>query len=47
MSLWRKIKNLMPISPRESAKLNQQKLLEWLGIDSSKPKAISEATYYT
>lgn len=33
--------------PRESAELNQQKLLDWLGIDSSKPKAISEATYYT
>lgn len=47
MSLWQKIKNLMPISPRENAELNQQKLLDWLGIDSSKPKAISEATYYT
>ena len=27
--------------------LNSQKLLEWLGIDSEKPEAISEMTYFT
>ena len=31
----------------ETASLNEERLLEWLGIDSTKPEAISETTYFT
>lgn len=34
-------------SGRETADLNDSKLLEWLGIDSDKPEAIAETTYFT
>lgn len=34
-------------SGRDTANLNEAKLLEWLGIDTSKPKAIAETTYFT
>lgn len=31
----------------ETASLNEERLLEWLSIDSTKPEAISETTYFT
>ena len=48
MGFWSRVKNLISGGGgRDTAQLNEQKLLDWLGIDSSKPSAISEATYYT
>ena len=48
MGLLNWLRNAVGISDagRESANLNENKLLEWLGIDRSHPEAINETTYY-
>lgn len=45
MKWWSRIKNL--ISPRPTADLNSEELLEWLGISSTPKNLISETTYFT
>ena len=48
MGIFNRIKNAFRALTRESVDLNDDRLLEWLGIDGSTGrKAISEATYYT
>ena len=44
MGFWRKFLNAISADPSgpETVDLNEAKLLEWLGIDSDKPKEISE-----
>lgn len=46
MSIFSRLKNLIP-AETETASLEEDKLLEWLGIDREKPEAIQETTYYT
>ena len=48
MGLLNWLRNAVGINDagRESAILNENKLLEWLGIDRSHPEAINETTYY-
>lgn len=45
MKFWGWIKNL--ITPRTTADLNSQELLEWLGISSTPKRILSEVTYFT
>jgi HK97 family phage portal protein len=48
MGLWRRIKNAaVAFGSSGSVSLEDDKLLDWLGIDGKKPKAIREITYYT
>lgn len=47
MGLWSRFLNAITVQENETADLNSAKLLEWLGIDSEKPEAISETTYFT
>lgn len=44
MGFFNKLKNLF--TP-ESVDTASEKLLQWLGIDTDKPKALSETTYFT
>ena len=46
MSFYKKLMNLFQ-PELSSADLNETKLLEWLGIDRAKPKALAETTYFT
>lgn len=47
MNLLKKIKNKTDRNKREIAELNDEKLLEWLGISGTPKKLISEVTYFT
>lgn len=47
MGFWKKILNTFFGMEADTADLNDEKLLEWLGIDRDKPEAISETTYFT
>ena len=47
MGLWKRLLNaLTDADVKETADLNDEKLLQWLGIDPTRPEAISEATYF-
>lgn len=45
MGLFKRLLNML--SAEEPVTQSSEKLLEWLGIDSEEPKAISETTYFT
>ena len=45
MKLFEKIKNA--ITKRETASLNDERFMEWLGLQGTSQKKISEATYFT
>lgn len=47
MNIVKRIKNAMTELIRPTADLNDEQLLEWLGIHTNNKKAISEVTYYT
>lgn len=47
MSLGARIKKALNELARPTVSLNEEKLLDWLGIDSSSRQAISEVTYFT
>lgn len=49
MGKKKKMKNAVDVDTtgRDTASLNERKLLEWLGIDLDKPESIAETTYYT
>lgn len=49
MGFWRRFFNAISADPggTDTIDLNEARLLEWLGIDSDKPKEISEITYFT
>ncbi len=44
MGLFKRLLNA--VTAKDTADLNEEKLLQWLGIDPSRPEAISEATYF-
>jgi len=47
MGLLKRLLNAVTtVDTTGTADLNEEKLLQWLGIDSTKPEAISEATYF-
>lgn len=46
MSFFARLKNIVSAGT-ETADLNSEKLLQWLGIDGDKPKALSETVYFT
>lgn len=45
MGFMKKLMNVF--TEEEPADIASEKLLQWLGVDSEKPKALSETTYYT
>ena len=49
MNLWNRIKGIFrnEIAADVSEKNGFEKLMEWWGIDSEKPKALAETTYFT
>ena len=47
MKIWNRIKNAYQALLRPEADLNDEKLLEWLGIEPKSKKLIGEVTYYT
>lgn len=47
MKITRRIKNAWVELTRPTVELKDEQLLEWLGIDTSNKKAVSEVTYYT
>ena len=47
MKIWNRIKSAYQAFLRPEADLNEDKLLEWLGIEPKSKKLISEVTYYT
>lgn len=50
MGFWKRLWNMVTApggAGRDTANLNENKLLEWLGIGSEKPKALQETTYFT
>ena len=47
MKWFDKIKNLITKTERPSAALNDERLLEWLGIKGTPQKMLSEVTYFT
>ena len=47
MRIWNRIRNAYQAFLRPEADLNDDKLLEWLGIEPKSKKLISEVTYYT
>lgn len=44
MGLFKRLLNA--VTTKDTADLNEEKLLQWFGIDPSRPEAISEATYF-
>lgn len=47
MNIAKRIKNAMTELIRPTAELNDEQLLEWLGVHTNNKKAVSEVTYYT
>lgn len=47
MGIFKRMKNAVTELVRPTAELNDEKLLEWLGVDTSNKKAVSEITYFT
>lgn len=47
MPLWDRIKGIFNKTIRESTNLNDERLLEWLGISGTPKKVLGEVTYFT